>query len=88
MATVFARLILDGVAGIKFIFEGKPIHTWSIIRAHFAYYGRFTRIQQARARTAKHPFVRLSKLTGTYKGSVVWQFYYKGRKAFSEIISV
>ena len=81
---VFVRLILDGVAGFKFLFEGKPKHTLAIIKAHFAFYGRFSKIQRARAATAKHPFKKLSDLTGTYSGSMVWQVYAKGKSKFSE----
>lgn len=33
-----ARLILDGIAGIQFIFKGKFIHCWAIIKAHFHFY--------------------------------------------------
>ncbi len=33
-----SRLILDGLAGIMFLFQGKPLHTFSIIRAHFSVY--------------------------------------------------
>ncbi|MEY2963311.1 MAG: hypothetical protein RL754_572 [Bacteroidota bacterium] len=87
MAIVFMRLILDGVAGIKFVLEGKPLHTWAIVRAHFAFYGRFSRIQRERAKTAKHPFMKLSKLKGTYPGSIVVQFYLKQRKTYKEVIS-
>ena len=45
---VFARLILDGIAGVKFVLEGKPKHTLAILQAHFAFYGRFTKIQRTR----------------------------------------
>lgn len=32
------RLVLDGVAGVAYLFKQKPKHTWSIVRAHFAFY--------------------------------------------------
>jgi GT2 family glycosyltransferase len=35
---VFVRLILDGLAGLQFIFKGKFIHCWAIIKAHFHFY--------------------------------------------------
>ena len=37
---IFSRLILDGLAGIVFIFQGKPKHTWAIVKAHFGFYKR------------------------------------------------
>jgi GT2 family glycosyltransferase len=35
---LFARLLLDGLAGIQFIFKGKFVHFWAILKAHFAFY--------------------------------------------------
>lgn len=32
------RLILDGIAGLLFVFQGKPLHTLAVIRAHFKFY--------------------------------------------------
>lgn len=36
--TILTRLILDGIAGIKFLIELKPKHMFAIIKAHFSYY--------------------------------------------------
>lgn len=35
---LLVRLLLDGLAGIQFIFKGKFNHFWAILRAHFAFY--------------------------------------------------
>lgn len=35
---LFVRLVLDGLAGIQFIFKGKFVHCWAILKAHFAFY--------------------------------------------------
>ena len=32
------RLILDGIAGLLFLFQGKPLHTFSVLRAHSNFY--------------------------------------------------
>ena len=32
------RLVLDGIAGLKFLIELKPKHTFAILKAHFSYY--------------------------------------------------
>ena len=81
---VFLRLILDGLAGIKFAVEGKPKHTLAILKAHFAFYSMFTKVQRSRAETTKFDFRGLQSFTGTYKGSMVWQFYVKGKKKFTD----
>ena len=84
LGLVFIRLLLDGLAGIKFILEGKPLHTWAIVRAHFGFYARFTQVQRARAKTSKYGFKPLHQLSGTYSGSMVWQFYINKKKRFSD----
>jgi len=38
LGKIFVRLILDGIAAIKFLIEFKPKHTIAIIKAHFSYY--------------------------------------------------
>jgi len=37
---IFTRLILDGLAGIVFLLQAKPLHTWAIVKAHFGFYKR------------------------------------------------
>ena len=41
LLVVFSRLLLDGIAGIKFLIELRPIHTWAIIKAHLSVYRNF-----------------------------------------------
>ncbi|MGA9638277.1 glycosyltransferase family 2 protein [Flavobacterium sp.] len=38
---LFLRLTLDGIAGLKFISQGKWKHLWAILRAHFYFYRLF-----------------------------------------------
>jgi len=49
---IFTRLILDGVAGAVFLLQGKPKHTWAVIKAHFGFYKRVPNAWQKRP---KHP---------------------------------
>lgn len=35
------RLVLDGIAGLVFLIEGKPKHTYAILKAHFGFYRMF-----------------------------------------------
>ncbi len=45
---IFSRLLLDGLAGIMFIFQGKPRHSFAIIKAHFGFYRRIPAIWKKR----------------------------------------
>ena len=38
---ILSRLILDGFAGIKFLLELKPKHTFAILKAHLSFYSLF-----------------------------------------------
>lgn len=40
-SVIFVRLILDGMAGIQFLINGKPKHTWAILKAHLSFYKLF-----------------------------------------------
>ena len=35
---IFFRMILDGIAGIRFLTQGKLGHTFAILKAHFSFY--------------------------------------------------
>lgn len=49
--TLFLRLVLDGVAGVRFLLQGKPRLTYEIVRAHFAFYKHFAAFKQKRPKT-------------------------------------
>ncbi len=48
------RLVLDGLAGIMFLLQGKPNHTWAIVKAHFGFYKRMGKYWKKR----KKPFLK------------------------------
>ncbi|HMP31051.1 MAG TPA: bifunctional riboflavin kinase/FAD synthetase, partial [Saprospiraceae bacterium] len=47
--TFLARLVLDGVAGLKFLLEGKYKNTFAIIQAHFSIYNNIFNLWNKRA---------------------------------------
>ncbi|WKD86862.1 N-acetylglucosaminyl-diphospho-decaprenol L-rhamnosyltransferase [Polaribacter huanghezhanensis] len=75
---IFSRLILDGIAGIKFIIELRPIHTWAIIKAHFSFYRHFNRFLKKRKKLQKKTDYNLHT-------SIVWQYFFLGRKKFKDL---
>lgn len=70
-----ARLILDGIAGIKFLFELKPQHTFSIVKAHFSFYLKFGRMVTKRRNIKK-------KRKYFSINSVIISYYLLGRRKF------
>jgi GT2 family glycosyltransferase len=45
---ILTRMILDGLAGIKFLLELKPSHTAAILQGHFSFYSNFQKILKKR----------------------------------------
>ncbi|MFL9843387.1 glycosyltransferase family 2 protein [Flavobacterium rhizosphaerae] len=35
---LFIRLSMDGLAGIRFLLQGKPAHLWAVLASHFYFY--------------------------------------------------
>lgn len=79
---IFIRLFLDGVAGIKFLLEGKPKHMFAVIRAHFAFYGMFGGLMTDKKQV---PQRSMNELAGIYHHSLVWDFFKRGKQKFSDL---
>ncbi|WP_438988562.1 glycosyltransferase family 2 protein [Polaribacter sp.] len=75
---VFSRLLLDGIAGIKFILELRPIHTFAILKAHLSFYKNFLKFLEKRRKLQKKQDYNLHT-------SIVWQYFVLGRKKFKEL---
>ncbi len=75
---IFSRLILDGIAGVKFMIELRPIHTWAIIKAHFSFYANFFKFLGKRRKLQK-------KLNYNLHTSIVWQYFALGITKFNKL---
>jgi len=73
---IFFRLVLDGIAGIKFIFQGKFKHCFAIIKAHFHFYHLISRNLKKRNTSQKENYFQ-SK-------SIVYTYFVKGGKVFEQ----
>jgi hypothetical protein len=45
---ILIRLVLDGIAGIKFLVEIKPKHTLAVVKAHFSFYAHLKQLLEQR----------------------------------------
>ncbi|AXP82361.1 N-acetylglucosaminyl-diphospho-decaprenol L-rhamnosyltransferase [Mariniflexile rhizosphaerae] len=45
---ILIRLVLDGIAGIKFLVELKPKHTLAVLKAHFSFYAHLKQLLRQR----------------------------------------
>ncbi|MGJ8745005.1 glycosyltransferase family 2 protein [Polaribacter sp.] len=78
LLVVFSRLILDGIAGLKFMIELRPLHTWAILKAHISFYANFFKFLKKRKSLQKRQDYNLHT-------SIVWQYFVLGRKKFEEL---
>lgn len=78
---IIYRLVLDGLSSVLFLKQGQLADVWAIIRAHFAFYGHLPTLRKQR-RLLK-PQQQLSELP-VLQQSIVWQYFGKGKKLFSE----
>ncbi|MCF6350848.1 MAG: glycosyltransferase family 2 protein [Flavobacteriaceae bacterium] len=76
---IIFRLILDGAAGIKFLFEFKPLHTFAIIKAHFSFYINLSNTLRKR----KNITIKIKKYYDV--NTVVKQYFIHKRKTYSEL---
>ncbi|MCC1483707.1 glycosyltransferase family 2 protein [Winogradskyella immobilis] len=74
-ARVFLRMVLDGIAGIRFIFQLQLLHCFSILKAHFSFYNALPRLLKQRK--------QLKKRSNYYNcNSIVWSYFIKKNKTF------
>lgn len=73
---ILVRLLLDGIAGLMFILQLKPIHTVAIVRAHLSYYYRLSKYIEQRDQPSKLRKYWHSK-------SIVWSHFVNRKKNFN-----
>lgn len=75
---IFVRLILDGIAGLKFLIELRPKHSLAVIRAHFSfYYNLIKMLKKRKTVTQKNHYYSIK--------SIVWSHYILGKKEYNNL---
>lgn len=77
---ILMRLVLDGIAGLKYLINAEPSSMIAVIRAHFAYYS------WKKNQTEWESKGPIFKLNGEYEGSIVWKYFIRGKKTFLQIV--
>ncbi len=76
---IIFRLILDGIAGLKFVLELRPVHTWSIIKAHFSFYRNLPKmIRKSRS-------ISFKQTNYFHTFSIVFQHFILRKNKFKDI---
>jgi GT2 family glycosyltransferase len=74
---IFTRLVLDGLAGIKFLLELKPKHTFAILKAHFSFYKNLNKMLKKRNGNNQKTDYYLVK-------NVVWNYFILNKRKFTD----
>lgn len=75
---VFTRLVLDGLAGVKFLMTFKFAHIIAIIKAHFGFYANLSRLLKQRNALKQRKDYFIEK-------SIVWSYFVNKKKHFSRL---
>jgi GT2 family glycosyltransferase len=81
--SLFMRMTLDGIAAFKFLFTNGFSHFYAIIRAHLHFYRKLPSIRQKRRKLKAVEHNRNS--TGVYMGSIVADYFIRGKKTFRDL---
>jgi len=75
---LFIRMVLDGIAGIKFLLEGQPKHLVAVLKAHFSFYQMFAKNYNKRGTYQESKYY--------YTKSIVLSYFIKKIHFFNELI--
>lgn len=76
------RFALDAVSAWKNLLSGDPVHFRAVLNAHLA----FLKWLIGPKKDNRFPARKMVPREGYYRGSVVWQYFIKGLKTFSQIV--
>lgn len=77
------RLVLDGVAGLRFLAGGEVGNFRAVLQAHFSFYARLGYWRQQRR--AARPHLKTAERPGVYQGSLVWAYFGRGVRSFQAL---
>ncbi|MBT3385525.1 MAG: glycosyltransferase family 2 protein [Prolixibacteraceae bacterium] len=79
----FARLVLDGIAALKFIFGFHFRSFWAVVKAHGAFYKNLSSL--IRKRKEIQTLTVVKEHPEIYSKSIMWKFFVQNKNKFSEL---
>ncbi|MCF8223026.1 MAG: glycosyltransferase family 2 protein [Bacteroidales bacterium] len=80
---LFTRMILDGLAAIRFLLILKPGAFYSILKAHRDYYRNRNKLKKAEIPVDKDNILSYNKLI--YNRSIVFAYFFRRKKRFPDL---
>jgi hypothetical protein len=78
-----ARMILDGIAAVKFILGFNFWEFWAVVKAHFAFYKNLGKLIEKRKQVQKSVIEK--EHNEVYGKSIMWKFFLEKKNRFSEL---
>ena len=76
---VLQRMVLDGVAGLKFLCQGDFGHFTAVLKAHAAFYANFSKMNKKRIeKTSKIEYFKVK--------SVVFEYFALKKTTYKKLI--
>ncbi|ETN95587.1 glycosyltransferase family 2 protein [Zhouia amylolytica] len=76
---VLIRLVLDGVAAMRFLFQFKFQHLFAIFKAHLSYYWNLRKMSKKRQQLDEYKKYYVCT-------SIVWSYFVRKRKHYSSLV--
>lgn len=74
---LFIRMIFDGIAGIRFLLQGKPKHFFAVLQSHFYFYKYLIKFLKKRTLLQKENYYKIN--------SVVYRYFIKNGRVFADL---
>ncbi len=81
----FFRMLIDGIGGVWFLYIGNWRSFYAVLQAHFYFYQHFFDILKKRKKARS--LAKIDAHSQIFKGSIIWEYFVKKKKKFSEIIN-
>ncbi len=81
LSTIFLRLILDGIASLKFLLDGGIRDFFAVIRAHFHFYRRLPQLHKQRKK------IQPKAVAQVFRKNLVVQYFILQKHFFSQLDS-
>ena len=80
---MFLRMVLDGLAALRFFAMGNFKDFVAIIKAHFHFYGSLNKTLKKRKQVQAK--VKNHNISGIYRKSIVRKYFIERKTVFSEL---
>ena len=83
ITTLVLRMILDGVAGLKFLVSFEFENFGALLKAHYSFYRNLNKMHEKRQ--VLTPLVTKEHHDEIYKGSIIADYFIQNKKKFSDL---